>query len=406
MKFENIAAAFNYYKNKTAAEIEQRAAEIGKLIDTDASVDIESMNIELEGLKQAKANIEQRAAGAQGGSFNPITGMSFERRASNEATSGDVIASAEYRSGFYKNLLGQDMTEPEKAALKRAAEEKRADAFSTTSNSAAVIPTQTLNEVVSKARTQGGIISVCRAFAVPANVSVPVGTPSGAAAWHTEGANVDREKADIANVTFGGYEILKVFSISAKVKRMSVNAFESYLTDELNSCTMQTIANSLVNGTGSNQGTGVLPGVTWDASNSKTYTTGNGIKYADITALVALLKRGYANGAVFAMSNATLYTSIYGLVDTTGRPIFTPDPRNELIGRILGFPVVVDDFIADGTVLFGNFYYMGYNLPEGIAIESSTQSGFTRGLIDYRAMAIADTKPIIGDAFVKLGLAS
>ena len=57
MKFKNIAEAFNHYMNSSIKEIEQRAAEIGKLIDTDASADIASLNIELEGLKQAKANV-------------------------------------------------------------------------------------------------------------------------------------------------------------------------------------------------------------------------------------------------------------------------------------------------------------------------------------------------------------
>ena len=405
MKFKTIHEAFNHYRTATIEQIETRAAEIKNIIETDPDADIASLNIEIGGLDQAKKNILEKQS-QQRSEFNPITGMSFDGRGSAAAVTGDIVASPEYRSAFYKTLLGHDLTETEQAAYRRAAEEHRADAFSTTGNTAAVVPSQTLNEVVSKARTQGGIISVCRSFAIPANVSVPVGTPSGAAAWHTEGSNVDREKPSIANVSFSGHEILKVFSVSAKVRRMSIAAFESYLTEELNACTMATIANSLVNGTGSNQGTGILSGVTWNAGNSKTYTGANGIKYADITALVSLLARGYSNGAAFAMSNATLYSQVYGIVDTTGRPVFTPDPRNELIGRILGFPVVIDDYIEDGTVLFGNFYYMAYNLPEGISVDRSTESGFTRGLVDYRAIAIADTKPIVQEAFAKLEKAS
>lgn len=45
---------------------------------------------------------------------------------------------------------------------------------------------------------------------------------------------------------------------------------------------------------------------------------------------------------------------------------------------------------------------MGYNLPEGIMVEVSTQSSFKSGRVDYRAMAIADCKPIVAEAFVKL----
>ena len=405
MTFKTIQEAFNHYRAVSVEQIEARAVEIKSIVEKDAAADVDSLNIELAGLSQAKANILEKR-NDPGGAFNPITGMSFETSSSTGAVSGDVVASPEYRSAFYKTLLGQELTEVERAAYQRAADEHRADAFATTGNTAAVIPTQTLDEVVSKARKQGGIISICRPFSIPANVSVPVGTPSGAAEWHTEGANVDREKPNIANVSFSGHEILKVFSISAKVKRMSIAAFESYLTDELNACTMATIANSLVNGTGSEQGIGVLPGVTWNDGNSKIYTEEDGIKYTDITGLIALLTRGYAKGAAFAMSNATLYSQIYGILDGNQRPVFTPDPRNELIGRVLGFPVEVDDYIPDGDVLFGNFYYMAYNMPEGIAVERSTESGFTRGLIDYRALAIADTKPIITEAFVKLGRAS
>ena len=72
MKFKNIAEAFNYYRNHNIADIEKRTAEIGNLINTDPNIDIQELNIELEGLKQAKENIEERSQGSQ--QFNPITG--------------------------------------------------------------------------------------------------------------------------------------------------------------------------------------------------------------------------------------------------------------------------------------------------------------------------------------------
>ena len=59
--------------------------------------------------------------------------------------------------------------------------------------------------------------------------------------------------------------------------------------------------------------------------------------------------------------------------------------------------------IADNVILFGNFgQYLGYNLPNGIVIETSRESSFKSGLIDYRAIAIADCKPLVNEAFVKL----
>ena len=45
-------------------------------------------------------------------------------------------------------------------------------------------------------------------------------------------------------------------------------------------------------------------------------------------------------------------------------------------------------------------------MPEGIVIEASRESSFKKGVIDYRALAIADSKPIVADAFVKLSKAT
>ncbi|MFT8341358.1 MAG: phage major capsid protein [Clostridium beijerinckii] len=420
MKFNTVAEAFNYYRNFNLGAIETRAAQIKGEIDTDPNADITSINIEIEGLNQAKQNIQEKQPGTQPGAkadeetpaqrsqFNPITSRNFNNNV--EVPKGDIFASNEYRSAFYKNMLGQKLTDSEERTYKRAMEivdtEKRADAFSTTTSAAAVLPTQTLNEVISKARTMGGLIASCRNFNIPTNLSVPIGTPSTKAAWHTEGAAVATEEAALSNVSFAAYEIIKIMSMSAAAKKMSIQAFESYITDELTNCIMETIADSLVNGTGSAQGTGVLTGVTWNASNSFTFAKAGNVAYTDFTKMVGMLKRGYGAGAKFAMNNSTLYNQVYGLVDSTGRPLFVADPKNEEIGYILGKPVVIDDNIADDVVLLGNFNYMGYNIPQGIIIETSRDSSFKSGLIDYRALAIADTKPLVTEAFIKLSRAT
>ena len=414
--FTTVQDAFNHYRNYSLADIEKRAQEVKGVIETDPGVDIKALNIELTGLAEAKANAQEKQGdqgGAQGAQepetrgYNPITGMSFAG-GSAQATTGDVYASAEYRSAFYKTLTGKSLNQAEKNAFNRAmdVEKRAADAYTTSGNTPVIIPTQTLNEIVSKARTEGGALSIARAFNMPSKIAVPVATPSAKAAWHTEGATVNTEQPGITNVTFDANEIIKIFSISAKVKAMSINAFESYLTDELTNCVMECIADALINGTGTGEGMGLEKGVTWDAKNSVTVAAGGSIAYLDVVKAVALLKRGYARRAKWVMNNATLYTAFYGMVDDNKKPIFVPDPRNETIGKILGFDVVVDDFVADNTAYFGDFGYLGYNLANGIAVESSTQSAFRSGLIDYRGMAIADTKVIAPDAFVKLSVAS
>lgn len=405
MKFNTVQEAFNHYRNKPLAEIEKRAAEIKGIIDTDPNADITTLNVEIEGLNEAKKNLQEKEEGAkemneQRNEFNPITGMDFNQ--DKQLPKGNIFESTEYRNAFYKTMLGQKLTDVEQRAFNLAMQqqevERRADSFNTTTNSAAVLPTQTLNEVIKKARTMGGLISHVRNFNIPTKISVPIGTPANKAQWHTEGEQVEGEQVQTAAVQFEGYEIIKVFSISAAAKKMSIQAFESYLVEELTNCVMEAIADALVNGTGNGQGTGLLTGITWDDTNTLELTG----EYTDFTKALAMLKRGYAAGAKFAMSNATLYNHVYSLVDANGRPIFINDPKNETIGRILGKEVIVDDNIPDNTIILGNFNYMGFNMPEGVMIEVSRESSFRSGLVDYRAMAIADTKPLVSEAFIKL----
>ena len=402
MKFKTVAEAFNFYRDKKVEDLEKRAQEINNIIDTDANADIEALNIELRGIKEARENIELRSA-SQAAGLNLVTGRDLKDDAGKTFTADNAAATPEYRSAFYKTLMGKQLTPTEQAAFK-AVVEKRGDEFNNSTNAAAVLPTQTLNEVLKKARTMGGLLAEARAFNMPTKIAIPIATPSANAAWHTEGDPVDTEKASIAKITFDGYEILKIFSISVKVKTMSIDAFESYLADELTACVMGTIEDALVNGTGSGQGTG-LEAITWtEGTNLITCPAEvTGGFYTWVVEAAALLPRGYSKGAKWAMNNKTLYNRFYGCVDETGRSIFVSDAQREAINYVLGFEVVVDDNIADDDVYLGNYSkYLGYNMPEGITLESSRESSFKSGLIDYRAMAVADCKPLIEEAFVKL----
>ena len=330
--------------------------------------------------------------------LNPITGQDLKKKEFGD----DVTTTGEYRTAFYKNILGQELKEVEKTAFDVASSkiEQRADAFINSTNAAAVIPTETMNEIISKARTQGNLLSECRAFSVPSKIAIPVATPSTRAAWHVEGVSVEAESLTPENVVFDSFELMKLFSISAKAKTMSIAAFESYLTDELKNAMFETLDYTLINGTGTNEPKGLLHSVAWveDTNTVRSESIG----YSDVVATVALLKQGYSNGAKWAMNTACLYNNFYGLTDSNKRPVFITDPKTEGIGKILGFDVIIDDNMPNDTAILGNFDYIGYNLPESILIETSRDSSFRKGLIDIRALAVADIKVIVPEAFVKL----
>ncbi|EGQ3610485.1 phage major capsid protein [Staphylococcus pseudintermedius] len=403
--FNTVQEAFNHYRNASLEDIETRANEIRGTIENDPEADVTKLNIEIEGLNQAKENIkEKEQEQVENRSYNPITGQQFKQN--NEVQNNNVFGTEEYRSAFFKKMLGQELSDVEQRSFNHAMDiqksEHRADEFTSSSNASAVIPEQTLNEVIRRARTQGGLLANVRSFNMPTKIRIPISTPQERAEWHTEGAKVEADKVVTTAVSFEANEIIKIFSISVKAKTMSISAFESYLVEELTNCVVEAIEYALINGTGNNQGQGILTGITWNDENSLELTG----KYTDFTKALGMLKRGYAQNGKFAMSNATLYNTVYGVQDGNKRPIFVQDAQRENVGYIFGKPVIIDDNIEDGTILLGDFNYIGYNLPQGIMLESSRESSFRSGLIDYRAMAVADTRVLVDDAFVKLTSAS
>ena len=400
MTYKTVADAYQAWKNSTLPVMEARAQAIAKDVAEHADADIAAYNIELEGIEQAMAEKREQKQ-------PQIVHPGGIIRSAGEEKDSEGASSKVYRSAFFKHLQGNKLTQAEQAAFDNVNAEKRAgDAFNKLSDSAAVIPTQTLNEIIVKARDMGGIMGISRGFNMPANISIPVATPGAAAQWHVEGATVNTEKVEPTPVEYGANEIMRVISISAAVRTMSIGAFESYLSDELTASVMACLAKAMVDGTGNKQGTGIVSGITWDETNSVTVAADKALAYADVVDAIGLLHRGYSNGATFVMNNATLYSDVYGLTDENKRPIFVADPTEAGKGRILGFPVEIDDFMADHDILFGNFRYNGYNLPSGIALDVSRDSSFKSGLIDFRALAVADCKPIVPEAFVKISKAT
>ncbi|REA94719.1 phage major capsid protein, partial [Staphylococcus pseudintermedius] len=91
-------------------------------------------------------------------------------------------------------------------------------------------------------------------------------------------------------------------------------------------------------------------------------------KFTVFTKGLGMLKRGYAQNAKFAMSNAPLYNTVYGVEDGNKRPIFVQDAQRDIVGYLLGKPVIIDDNIEDVPIILGAFNYVGFNLPQEILL--------------------------------------
>jgi HK97 family phage major capsid protein len=375
-------------------EIEARKFEIREMLSADAEIDLESIDTELRALEAEKSEIEKRQSLAQAinvGQIDatPITKPQAEERGVEKMERNELLATAEYRSAFLKNLMKQTLSEMEQRAL------------TTGSGSAGpAVPTQTLNQIIDKLRQTSALYERITVSFVPGNLSLVVANAKNAAAWKTEGSAGTPADDTVISVQLAGYELIKLVEVSAAISAMSIDAFETYITDEIGRQMAIAVENAIINGTGTGQPTGILGGITWGAGNTSEWTTSLG--YDDLVDGLGLLPTAYHNNAIFVMNRKSLFGGLRKIKASDGQPIFTYNAQDRAAMTILGYPVILDDYVPDDTILIGDFskYYM--NFSQAPTIEASREAGFASGKTVFRGLAVADGKPALAEAFVKI----
>ncbi|OUM85693.1 MAG: hypothetical protein BAA01_09500 [Bacillus thermozeamaize] len=386
---------------KRLQEIEARKLEIRALLEKeDAEVDLDKLEQELRDLDKEKQDIERRqqiAASIQSGAVdaNPITKPQGEQRNFEGMERDAILATPEYRSAYLKRLLGRDLTEVEQRVLTTAA-----------NSAGAAVPTTTLNKIIDKLRQTSALFPRITVSYVPGNLSLVVANAKNAAAWKAEGTDGTPADDTVVSVNLAGYELIKLVEISAAAQAMTIDAFEAYIASEIGRQMAIAVENAILNGTGSGQPTGILTGITWDANNSHEWAAGSAITYDDLVDGLALLPTMYHPNAVFVMNRKMLFGGVRKIKTDDKQPIFTYNPQDAARNSILGYPVIVDDYMPDNTILLGDFSYYYWNFAQAPTIETSRDAGFRSGKVVYRGLAVADGKPALAEAFVKISQAA
>ena len=381
-------------------EIEKRLAEIKVELEND-NADIDALEKEVKELTEERKAIQEKIERRKEIMANIVSGEGTiitdfipnkEERKFENMTKEEILETPEYRSAFLKRLLGKPLTEAEERA------------YTSADNSAgAVIPTLTASELFDKMVAIAPMIDEITLLRVAGNVKFAIENVRDAATKHTENAAVTPAGDSLAYVTLAGYEYIKVIRISKTVQTMSINAFENWLTDMLAEDIAVAIENDIINGDGVSGPKGVEYAATWVADeNLIEYVNGGSPSYDNVMDMIAALPLRYHSGAKFLCNSKFLYGKLAKIKDDQKQPILVKDMANGLQFRIMGFPVLLSDKVADGVMYFGNFKKIVGNLAQDVTVESSTQSGFLNNSIDFRGTAIFDCDIALPDAFIKM----
>lgn len=303
----------------------------------------------------------------------------------------EILATAEYRSAYFKQLQGKELGDEEKRAMTSA-----------TSSAGAAIPTQTMNMIIGQIKESTSLLGLITVTNIEGLTSFPVENVVNDAAWTAEGADSTPSNDTLKPLVLAAYTLIKTIKISAQVKRMAVDAFELWIVEALVRKLRAACDKAVISGTGSNQPTG-LDAQTWNTENSVTVASGATVTYDNIVDLEALVGEGFIPNAVWVF-NRKMKATVLKLKDDQKRPIFERAVEDGFVGTLLGYPVRLDANVKDGEMYFGD-WKSGYvmNFAQPITIESSAEAGFMSGSTVYRGMALVDGKPTrVKNALVKL----
>lgn len=380
------------FSRMNAEQLQARRAELmGEMEQRDAmsvedlearKEEIEALDVELEARRSAAAEEQRRAeemAAKDGEKLDYLEGRNMEKVY--------TVDSPEYRSGFLKEMLGQELT-----AEERSATEYVATTGDTTHGAAYVLPREMLNTIWDLIDEQHSILADITMYRTGTILEIAkrTGITQGDADDVNENAANDDEINEFVKVTLSGKDFSKHVDISYAMQKMSVDAFEAFLTNEIADRIGAALANDVI----------AQINTDYDSThNAVSTTSANKIAWGDIAGAMATLKNALG-GAVVYGSRATIYNFLVGMVDTTGRPLYQPNAQAGAEGTLIGCPVKVEDGITGNVLLIGYPKQVVGNMIQDIMVESDRN--IKKHVITYAGYARFECKLIAPAAFAKL----
>ena len=370
-------------------ELEQRAAELTADQLTALEQEVQQLQEERNGLMQQAERRTALLAQLANGVVDGVDGAAAP-------TVVRTIAPADGSGAEERNVDRYDTMEYRRAFMEYVTRgtaipaEYRSDAFTTTTDVGAAIPTTVLNQIVQKMEKVGMILALVTRTAYKGGVTIPTSTVKPVATWVNERGGSDKQKYAGGSVTFSYHKLRCAVAVSLEVDTMAIPAFEALIISNIVEAMTKSLEQAIIDGAGTNCPKGIL---------KETVPTGQTINsaapaYKDLVEAEGALPVAYEGGAMWCMSKKT-FMAYYGLTDTNGQPIgrvnygIAGKPEYTLLGR----PVVVCDYVknsaaaSNGDVFAFLFNFKDYVLNTNYAMgvkkyeDNDTDDMVTKGIM-------------------------
>lgn len=366
-------------KEMTVEQLEERkGAIVGELDNEGADLDaleeeVRAIKAELEAREAEEAKKAEVREAVASGEGEVIKTFVEEKR---EMEKNFSVDSVEYRDAWLKNLMGKELNAEERTAI----------------TGTDAIPTETLNKIVNVLK-ENALLGKIDLLEIPGYVKIPIYATNNDATW-TDTATDSQDV--IGSITLQPKQLIKTIEVPATVDKMSISAFERYITEALANKIESALQKAVIAGTGTTEPVGIIT-----AATAKTGTfTRAAVTKADLLNIMGDLASEYQNGACWIMPSKVFFSEVMAIADHND---FT-NVNDGFTYRLFGKDVVFDDNAKVSTkdaILYGQPKAYHVNLGEGVKVDKDMSVGFRSNSAVYRGVCLADGNLDNAAAFVK-----
>ena len=373
----------------TLQEIEARKMELEEKINNASAEEIEELAKEVEEIKNEVPDVVEEQEVVEEIDERKLVKDDVEKielkpiKIEEERKMANSKYNAETRAWAKKCLGRADFDEEEKRALGDAVTTTATTFVEATSeihgvnNGGLFIPKEVRDAFMQTVADMSPFYRDIRKLQVKGNVDLPYLYAGDDANWYAELNDTVNEGVEYKSLQLTGWELAKDVVLTWKVEDMTVDAFVTFVIEELANKMGKALATAVIYGNGSSKPTGALNGL-------EAVTTGS-TPIDVIFNTKATLSTDAKRGSKVYVAN-DVYDYIIGYKDNNGNYPY-------LIGvpRIAGQEIEKDDFLQSGDILVGNplNYVLNEVTPVRIDWERTVKGRQTR----YGAYGIYDGKP-------------
>lgn len=299
-----------------------------------------------------------------------------------------------------KSKENKDKNQEERTAEEIQEEELRTALNTGTQNQGGVAVGETLSkDIIKELKDRSAVYAFFDATSVKGDYKILKKASSCQASWLQEGTTPDTSDKATApildSVILKQHRLYRESAITQQMLNSQEVNLTAFLKEDIAESMVDAIEEAIFKGTGSNQPTGLIQGIT----KKHTLETRGKIGIDDLKKAKAKIKKSGLKKAKWFMHSDTLL-ELDLLKDADGRPLLQPDLTKESDYTLLGLPVDCSDTLAtletsgeNCVIILANKGAYHTNTQKQIVINTYDDSTYKRaGLIGYGSDVYMDGK--------------